>query len=283
MRFLRKFAAGSAALAVTVSLTGCGLMGGNDKDSVGKNDGDITTLTIGATPVPQAKILKFVDDNLAKDAGLDLEIKEFTDYALPNQALNDGDIDANYFQHEPYLKEEISKKGYKLAHFKGIHIEPLALYSSKAKSVDEIKDGGKIAIPNDPSNMGRSLKLLADAGLIKIKDGVEDVSATIHDIAENPKNLQFVEADAATLPRVMEDLDGAVINGNFALEGGLAPSEDGLFLEKAEDNPYANLLTVREANKDDENIKKLDELLHSDEVKQFIEDNWKDGTVIPAF
>lgn len=283
MRFLRKFAAGSAALAVTVSLAGCGLMGGNDKSSVGKEDGDITTLTIGATPVPQAKILKFVDDNLAKDAGLDLEIKEFTDYALPNQALNDGDIDANYFQHEPYLKEEISKKGYKLAHFEGIHIEPLALYSSKAKSVDEIKDGGKIAIPNDPSNMGRALKLLEDAGLIKIKDGVDAVSATIHDIDENSKNLQFVEADAATLPRIMEDLDGAVINGNFALEGGLTPSEDGLFLEKAEDNPYANLLAVRESTKDDENIKKLDELLHSDEVKKFIEENWKDGTVIPAF
>ena len=116
MRFLRKFAAGSAALAVTVSLAGCGLMGGNDKSNVGKEDGDITTLTIGATPVPQAKILKFVDDNLAKDAGLDLEIKEFTDYALPNQALNDGDIDANYFQHEPYLKEEISKKGLSLIH-----------------------------------------------------------------------------------------------------------------------------------------------------------------------
>lgn len=283
MRFFRKFAAGTAALAVTVSLAGCGLMGGNDKDSVGKKDGDVTVLTIGATPVPQAKILKFVDDNLAKDAGLDLEIKEFTDYALPNQALNDGDIDANYFQHEPYLTEEISKKGYEFSHFKGIHIEPLALYSSKAKKLEDIKDGAKIAIPNDPSNMGRSLKLLEDAGLLKIKDGVEAVSATTHDVADNPKNIKFVEADAATLPRVMEDLDGAVINGNFALEGGLTPSKDGLFLERPEDNPYANLLVVRQSTKINENIQKLNELLHSDDVKKFIEENWKDGTVIPAF
>ena len=270
------------AASATLLLSGCGLVGGGT-DSVGEKDGDVTKLTVGATPVPQGDILRYVDENLAEDAGLDIEVTEYTDYTLPNKALNDGDIDANYFQHKPYLDSEVEGQGYEITGFKPINLEPFALFSNDIKDVGDIPKNAKIGINNDPSNQGRALKMLEDAKLITLKDGVDAVDAKLSDVEDNPKNLKFVEADAAQLARTLEDVDASVINGNNALEAGLNPAKDGILLEKAEDNPYGNFLAVRTENKDDENIKKLDELLHSPEVKKFIEKKWADGSVLPSF
>lgn len=270
------------AASATLLLSGCGLVGGGT-DSVGEKDGDVTKLTVGATPVPQGDILRYVDENLAEDAGLDIEVTEYTDYTLPNKALNDGDIDANYFQHKPYLDSEVEGQGYEITGFKPINLEPFALFSNDIKDVKDIPKNAKIGINNDPSNQGRALKMLEDAKLITLKDGVDAIDAKLSDVEENPKNVKFVEADAAQLARTLEDVDASVINGNNALEAGLSPAKDGILLEKAEDNPYGNFLAVRTENKDDENIKKLDELLHSPEVKKFIEKKWADGSVLPSF
>ncbi|GAA1846533.1 MetQ/NlpA family ABC transporter substrate-binding protein [Brevibacterium marinum] len=270
------------AASATLLLSGCGLVGGGT-DTVGEEDGDITKLTVGATPVPQGDILRYVDENLAEDAGLDIEVTEYTDYTLPNKALSDGDIDANYFQHKPYLDSEVEGQGYELTAFDPINLEPFALFSKSVKDVEDLPKGAKIGINNDPANQGRALKMLEKAGLITLKDGVDAVDAKLSDVADNPKNVEFIEADAAQLARTLEDVDASVINGNNALEAGLNPAKDGIVLEDAEDNPYGNFLAARTQNKDDENIKKLDELLHSPEVKKFIETKWKDGSVLPAF
>ncbi|EFG46868.1 NLPA lipoprotein [Brevibacterium mcbrellneri ATCC 49030] len=272
----------AAVAAASLLLTGCGLAGGDAKE-VGKKNGDITTLTVGVSPVPHGDILKFVDENLAKDAGLDIEIKEYTDYTLPNRALVDGDLDANYFQHKPYLDTEVEGQGYKIHGFEGVHIEPIALFSKKVKSVDELPDGGTIGINNDPANQGRALDMLAKEGVITLADGKDATTATIHDIKDNPKNLKFQEADAAQLARTLDDTDASIINGNNALEAGLSPTKDSILVESAENNPYANFLAVRDGDQDNESIKKLDELLHSPEVKKYIEDTWTDGAVLPAF
>lgn len=269
------------AAAASLILTGCGAGGGNQE--VGQKDGDITKLTVGVSPVPHGDILRYVDENLAEEAGLDIEIKEYTDYALPNRALVDGDLDANYFQHKPYLDEEVAGQGYKLYAFEGVHIEPIALFSKKVKSVDELPEGGTVGINNDPANQGRALDMLAKEGVITLADGKDATTATIKDIKDNPKNLEFKEADAAQLARTLEDTDASIINGNNALEAGLSPTEDSILVESAENNPYANFLAVREGDEENEAIKKLDELLHSEEVKKFIEDKWTDGAVIPAF
>ncbi|AZL13947.1 ABC transporter [Brevibacterium aurantiacum] len=270
------------AASATLLLTGCGLVGG-DTDSVGEEDGGITKLTVGATPVPQGDVLRFVDENLAEDAGLDLEVTEYTDYTLPNKALSDGDIDANYFQHKPYLDSEVEGQGYELTAFDPINLEPFALFSKSIKDVDDLPKGAKVGINNDPANQGRALKMLEEAKVITLKDGVAAVDAKLSDVEDNPKDVEFVEADAAQLARTLDDVDASVINGNNALEAGLSPAKDGIVLEDAKDNPYGNFLAARTANKDDENIKKLDELLHSPEVKKFIEDKWSDGSVLPSF
>ncbi|MCM1011597.1 MULTISPECIES: MetQ/NlpA family ABC transporter substrate-binding protein [unclassified Brevibacterium] len=272
----------AVAASATLLLSGCGLMGGGT-DTVGQQDGDVTTLTVGATPVPQGDILRFVDENLAADAGLDIEVKEYTDYTLPNKALADGDIDANYFQHKPYLDSEIAGQGYEITGFEPINLEPFALFSNTVEDVNDLPDGAKIGINNDPANQGRALKMLEEAKLITLNDGVDAVSAKLSDVRDNPKNIEFVEADAAQLARTLQDVDASVINGNNALEAGLSPAEDGILLESAENNPYGNFLAVRTENKDDENITKLNDLLHSPEVKQFIEEKWADGSVLPSF
>lgn len=272
----------AVATAATLALTGCGLVGGGT-DTVGQKEGDVTKLTVGATPVPQGDILRFVDENLAADAGLDIDVKEYTDYTLPNKALSDGDIDANYFQHKPYLDSEVKGQGYEITGFEPINLEPFALFSNKVKDVADLPEGAKIGINNDPANQGRALKMLEEADLITLNDGVDAVSAKLSDVRDNPKNLEFVEADAAQLARTLQDVDASVINGNNALEAGLSPAKDGILIESAENNPYGNFLAVRTANKDDENIKKLNDLLHSPEVKKFIEEKWSDGSVLPSF
>ncbi|MEV6983310.1 MetQ/NlpA family ABC transporter substrate-binding protein [Sphaerisporangium sp. NPDC051017] len=233
------------------------------------------------SPVPHAEILKFVKDKLASAAGLQLEIVEFTDYVQPNTQLQEGQLDANYFQHRPYLDDfQKSKGGKEMIFVQAVHLEPLGLYSKKIKSVAELASGATVSLPNDATNLGRGLKLLEDNGLIKLKPGV-GTAATERDVAENPKNLQFKPLEAAQLPRSLEDVDAAVINGNYALEAGLKPSSDALVLEKAEGNPYANGLVTVKGQENDPRIKKLAELLAGPEVKKFIEDTYQ-GSVIPS-
>lgn len=270
----------AAAAALSLALSGCGLA--QDSGEVGQKDGDVTTLTVGTSVTPHGDLFRFIDENLAADAGLKIEVKEFTDYSLPNRALSDGELDANYFQHLPYLESEINGQGYKLHHFTpGVHLEPFALYSKKIDDIADLPDGATIGINNDPANQGRALKLLADNGIISLGDA-DPITATIHDVAENPKNLEFIEAEAASLARTLDDTDASVINGNNALNAGLSSKEDGVLVESPEDNPYANILVVREGTQDDPAIQKLHELTQSQEVKDFIEKTWPKGEVIPA-
>lgn len=268
---------GLAALA----LSGCGAFGSDAEGP--QEEGGITKITVGASPKPHAEILQFVQDNLAKDAGLELSIEQYTDYQIPNQALSDGDIDANYYQTPNFLAEQEKEKGYEFHAFEGVHIEPMGLYSEKITSLDELADGSEVAIANDPANTGRGLGLLAEAGLITLKDGVEPAQSTPSDVQDNPKNLTFTEIEAAQIPRSLGDFALGAVNGNYALEAGLKPSEQALHLEKGEGSPYGNMLVCREADKDNAGLTKLEELLHSAEVKKFITDTYADGSVIPAF
>lgn len=236
-------------------------------------------LSVAATPVPHAEILEFIKPKLAKE-GVDLDIKVFTDYIQPNIQVAQKRMDANYFQHQPYLDEFNEGRGTNLVAVTGVHVEPFGAYSSKIDSLDDLKDGAVVAIPNDPTNGGRALLLLQKAGLIKLKDASK-ITATPRDIAENPKNLDFKELEAATLPRILDQVDLALINTNYALEAGLNPTKDALVIEGS-DSPYVNILVARPDNKDSEAMQKLAAALHSDAVKQFILDKYK-GAVVPAF
>lgn len=238
-------------------------------------------LKVGVNPVPHGEILKFVQDNLAAGAGLNIEIVEFTDYVQPNLALNDKQLDANYFQHVPYMEDFGKQRNIDMVFVKGVHVEPLGLYSKKIKSLSEVSSGAQIAVPNDATNLGRSLKLLQDNQLLQLKSSA-GVAATTQDIQQNSKNLKLVELEAAQLPRSLDDTDLAIVNGNYALEVGLNPAKDSLALEKAEGNPYANGLVVLRERENDANIQELAKLLTSPEVKKFIDDKYQ-GAVIPAF
>ncbi|MCS6711556.1 MetQ/NlpA family ABC transporter substrate-binding protein [Brachybacterium sp. EF45031] len=273
------FASGAGLAAVT--LAACGARGGAAQGPEEENG--VTEIAIGASPKPHAEILKFVQDNLAKDAGLNLKITQYTDYQIPNQALNDGDIDANFYQTPNFLKQQEEEKGYDFFAFEGVHIEPMGLYSNSLTSLEEVPDGAKVAIANDPANTGRGLGLLQSSGLITLKEGVDVAQATPADVAENPKNLTFTTLEAAQIARSLDDFALGAVNGNYALEAGFNPKEQALFLEPGENSPYANLVVCREADKDNAGLKKLDELLHSEEVKKFITETYTDGSVIPAF
>lgn len=237
------------------------------------------TLKVGAAVVPHAEILEFIKPKL-KEKGVNLEIKVLDDEAQLNPALDQKQIDANYFQHVPYLDSVSKEKGYKFTVAGKIHIEPIGFYSQKIKSKDELKEGSKIAIPNNASNEYRALVLLEANGLIKLKEGLEDYSATPNDIAENPKKLKFVEVEAPQLARVLPDVDGAVINTNYVLEAKIDP-ESAIFRENS-DSPYANIIVVREGDENRPEVKKLVETLQSDDVKKFIQEKYG-AAVVPAF
>lgn len=277
-----RFAAALAATAaLTLGLTACGTDSDPSSGGGGGDEADASgPLTVAATPVPQAEILEFVRDNLAEDAGLDLRIQEFTDYVLPNTALDNGEVDANYFQHRPYLDQFNADQGTDIVPVVNVHLEPLGVYSESLSDIRELSAGDTIAIPNDATNGGRALNLLAEHGVIELADGA-GAEATTNDIAE-ANGLEFRELEAATLPRALSDVDAAVINGNYALEADLSPVEDALIAETAEDNPYANFLAVNAGDEDDPRVQTLARLLTSDEVRQFIEDTYE-GSVIPAF
>ena len=241
-----------------------------------------TTLKVGATPAPHADILKLIKDDLSEQ-GINLEIIEFTDYVTPNQALESGDIDANYFQHLPYLESFNKEHGFHLESAAGIHIEPIAVYPGKTKTLDKLKSKKKatIAIPNDPTNEGRALLLLQAAGLITLKKNA-GLEATPSDIASNPNKIKFREIEAASLPRVLKDVDAAVINGNYAIPAGLTASKNGLFVEGKE-SPYVNIVAVKQGKKDDPAIQALVNALQSQKVKDWILKNYPDADVIAVF
>ncbi|PCR93625.1 methionine ABC transporter substrate-binding protein [Pseudomonas fluorescens] len=237
------------------------------------------TLTVAATPVPHAEILEFVKPVLAKE-GVDLKVKVFTDYIQPNVQVAEKRLDANFFQHQPYLDEFNKAKGTSLVAVTGVHLEPLGAYSSKIKKLDELPSGANVVIPNDATNGGRALLLLAKAGVITLKDPT-NILSTVKDIAQNPKDLKIRELEAATIPRVLTQVDLALINTNYALEAKLDPSKDALIIE-GNDSPYVNILVSRADNKDSDAMKKLAAALHSPEVKKFITEKYK-GAVLPAF
>ncbi|MFJ6352303.1 MetQ/NlpA family ABC transporter substrate-binding protein [Streptomyces sp. NPDC092046] len=280
MRNNIKLTAGIAATAaLALGLTACGTSSdpSSSKDAAGSAD---KALVVAASPTPHADILKFVKDNLAEKAGLKLEVREFTDYVLPNTATETGQVDANFFQHKPYLDDFNKKNNTHIVPVVNVHLEPLGLYSKSVESLKDIKAGQTIAVPNDTTNEGRALHLLADNGLITLKAGV-GTDAKLSDISDK-KGLEFKELEAATVPRALNDVDAAVINGNYAIEAKLEPAKDALALEKAEGNPYANFLAVKQGNEKDARVEKLAKLLNSPEVKKYIEDTYK-GSVIPAF
>ncbi|MFC4297394.1 MAG: MetQ/NlpA family ABC transporter substrate-binding protein [Castellaniella sp.] len=236
-------------------------------------------LTVAATPVPHAELLEFVKPDLAKE-GVDLDIKVFTDYVQPNLQVSDKQIDVNFFQHQPYLDSFNKEHGTKLESVGLVHVEPFGAYSQKIKDIKDLKDGAQIAIPNDPSNGARALLLLQKQGLIKLKDP-SNILATARDVSENPKHIKFRELEAATLPRVLPDVDVALINTNYALEAGLNPVKDALFIED-KDSPYANLVAARADNKDDPSVQKLIAALHTAKVRDYILEHYK-GAIVPAF
>ncbi|GAA0070073.1 MetQ/NlpA family ABC transporter substrate-binding protein [Clostridium sardiniense] len=255
---------------LSLALVGCG---GSSKDD--------KTITIGVTPVPHKEIVEHIKPKL-EEKGYKVNIKEFTDYVTPNKALSEGSLDANFFQHIPYLNKQNEAENLGLTYTAKVHLEPLGLYSKNIKDIKDLKDGATIAIPNDPSNEARALKLLESHGLIKVKEGE---LVTPKDITENKKNFEFKELEAAAIPRALDDVDAAVINGNYAIDAGFSVKNDALIVEDKDSKAaeqYANIIAVKEADKDSQKIKDLTETLTSEDVKNFINDKY-DGAVIPVF
>ncbi len=265
------------------ALAGCSSdKGDNSAAAEGAKSGNTVkevTLKVGAAAVPHAEILEFIKPKL-KEEGVNLDIVVLDDEGQLNPALQEKQIDANYFQHVPYLDSIKDEKGYDFVVTAKVHVEPIGFYSEKLKSKEELPDGAKIGIPNNPSNEYRALVLLQQQGLIKLKDGLTTYEATPKDIVDNPHKFEFVEADAATLPRALPDLDGAVINTNVVLEAKIDPNS-ALFREDA-NSPYANIVVVRKGDENRDEIKKLDAALNSPDVKKFIEDKYG-VAVVPAF
>ena len=239
-----------------------------------------TVLKVGATPEPHAEILNLVKDDL-KAQGIDLQVIEFTDYVTPNDAVESGDIDANYFQHIPYLESFNKERDYHLVNAAGIHVEPFAVYSHKIKSLSDLKKKASVAIPNDPTNEARALLLLQEAGLITLREGA-GIEATPLDVKKNPLKLKFKEIEAASLPRVLDDVDAAVINGNYALPAGLSAKKDGLFVEGSS-SPYVNVIAVKAGNENKPAIKALIKAIESEKVKEYINKKYPNGEVVTVF
>jgi D-methionine transport system substrate-binding protein len=270
---MKKIAQIVMVFAVILSiLAGCSI--GNSKNK---------TLVVGASVTPHAEILAIAKEILAKQ-GIKLEIKEFTDYVQPNTNVESGDLGANYFQHKPYMDQFNKDNGTHLVSVAAIHYEPFGIYAGKTDSIDKLANGALISLPNDGTNEARALMLLQAQGLIKLKEDA-DFTATVLDIAENPKNLQFKELEAAQLTLSLQDVDMAVINGNYAIQAGLNASTDALATEDKDSDAaqtYANILCVKEGNENDPAILALIKALQSEEVRTFIEDKY-DGAVVPLF
>ncbi len=236
-------------------------------------------IKVGVSPGEHAEIMEEVA-KVAAPMGLDIDVVEFSDYVIPNTALADGDIQANSFQHVPYLENQMKDRGFDLTVVGNTITTPMGIYSDKIKDMADLADGAKVAIPNDPTNGGRALLLLQDLGLVTLAEGTGLVPSPL-DVSENPKNLEFLELDAAQLPRTLADADIAIINTNFAIAAGLSPKDDSIAMEKA-DSPYVNVIVVRKGDEDQPWVKTLVEAYHSDEVKKFIDESYK-GAVITSW
>lgn len=279
-RALRVLGVGASAL-IALSLAACGAAGADTSDK-GEVSLD-TPFTVAATEVPHADILKFVQENLAEDAGINFEIKTFSDYPLGNRWLEEGEVDANYFQHRPYFDAQVEEFGYDIKPLSDIHVEPYAAFSEKYKNVAELPDGAKISVTNDAANQERALRLLAQEDLVVLpKDGELSVLAIQGSKEYNPHGFNFIEADPAAQARALADVDLGILNGNYFLDAGFT-LKDALIIEPLEGNIYANFLTVRSADVNDPRLIKLDQLLTSPETKAFIEKTWPGGDVSPAF
>ena len=292
---MKKLLALTLALVLCLGLAACG--GGTSTDTDTNADtssdadtngdaatnGETITLTVGATPNPHAEILAQVKDDLAAE-GIDLVVKEYSDYVVPNTAVEEGDLDANYFQHTPYMEEFNEKNGTHLVSVGKVHYEPMGIYPGLTKTLEELKDGATIAVPNDTTNEARALQLLAAQGLIELKEDA-GLNATPNDITSNPKNLQFKELEATMLPQTASEVDLSVINSNFAMEGGMNPATDSLASEDADSEAaqtFANIVAVKEGHENDPAIQALVKALQSDKVKEYIEKTYS-GAVVAVF
>ena len=279
----KKFLSLALALVLSLSLAACGSKKEEAPAAAPAETPTETTepvvLNVAASSTPHAEILEQVVDVLAEQ-GIDLQIHEYGDYVVPNTAVEEGEEDANYFQHIPYLESFNEKEGTHLVSVGGIHIEPMGVYAGKTASLEELPDGAEIAVPNDPTNEGRALLLLEAQGLIKLADS-SNLEATPNDIVENPKNLTFKELEAAMIPNAVDEVDLSVINVNYALEAGFNPTEDALAIEDA-NSPYVNIVAVKEGNENNPAVLALVEALQSDTVRDFINDTYS-GAVVPLF
>lgn len=303
---MKKFLALALALAMVLSLAGCGnsnaaadttddgaasvaaadeSVPAADESASAADAGstETTVLKIAASPSPHAEILEQVKPILAEE-GIDLEITEYEDYIVPNTAVEDGLEDVNYFQHGPYLENFNEERGTHLVSVAAIHYEPMGIFPGKAASLEELTEGATVAVPNDATNEARALQLLEAVGLIKL-DEAAGLAATPNDITDNPMNLDFLELEAAQLPNAIQDVDIAVINGNYAIDAGFSVSDDALAVEEADSEAaqtYANLIVVKEGNEDNAAVQALVEALESDTIRDFINENY-DGAVLPIF
>lgn len=271
----------ATTLLLTAALAACGTGSNSGSSDSSAAEGESTKLVIGASVTPHAEILEQAKPLLAEE-GIDLEIKTFDDYVLPNKALENGDIDANYFQHIPYLNKQIADNGYDFVNAGAIHIEPMGLYSKRISDISELEDGATVLTSTSESDWGRILTILQDADLITLKDGVDTETATFDDIAENPKNLEFKhDVDPSLLATAYQNdrADLIAINANFAFGIDLNPADDSVLLE-ADNSPYVNVIAVRSGDEDSDKIKKLIEVLHSDEIKDFVEEQWQGSVKI---
>ena len=275
---LRKLFAAALVGALSVSmLAGCGSSKGDSK----KDSAENKTIKVAASATPHAEILEYAKTAL-KEKGYDLEVTIFDDYVKPNEVVESGEFDANYFQHEPYLNSFNEEKGTHLVIAGKIHYEPFGIYPGTKKSLDDIADGDTIAVPNDTTNEARALLLLQDNGIIKLKDGA-GINATVNDIEENPHNIEIVELEAAQVARVVDETSFVVLNGNYALQAGFSVSKDALAYETSDSEAaktYVNVIAVKEGNENNEAIKALVDVLKSDGVKKYINDTY-DGAVLP--
>ena len=254
--------------------------GANKTETAAKTEtpAKLETLTVGASPVPHAELLEQVKEDLKKE-GIDLKIVIFNDYVQPNMGLKDKSLDANFFQHVPYMDDFGKKNGFEMSAVGNIHIEPMAAYSKKIKSLNELKDGAEVLLPNDPTNLGRALIMLDKAGFIKLKDNTK-LDSTVEDIVQNTKKIKFTTLAADQIAPRLGEVDAAIINGNYAIDSGLTTAD--AILVESKDSPYANIVTVLKGNEADPRVAKLVKALQSEKIKKFIEEKYK-GSVIPAF
>ncbi|NKE07177.1 MetQ/NlpA family ABC transporter substrate-binding protein [Mesobacillus selenatarsenatis] len=277
---MKKWLLALLTLILTAGLAACGTSEDNTTGEGGKEESK--KIVVGASNVPHAEILEEAKA-LLEEKGYEMEIKTFNDYVVPNQALDSGELDANYFQHIPYLESQMAEHGYKFENAGGIHIEPIGVYSKEHTTLDDLPKGAHIIMSSSVADHGRILTMLEKEGLITLKEGVEKVKATIDDIAENPKELKFdTEYEAALLPQIFNNGEGdaVLINSNYAIDAGLNPLKDSIAIEES-DSPYVNVIAVREGDADKPAIKALVEVLHSKEIQDFILEKYE-GAVVPV-